>query len=77
MAILLRRVWNRWKAIAQVIGDFQARIILTLFYFIVIAPGGLIVRAVSDPLQLKPPPGASTWTPHKAENPSLDEARRQ
>lgn len=74
---LLGQVWRRWKAIAQVIGDFQARILLTLFYFILLTPGGIVVRAVSDPLRLKPPRGSTMWTPHLSEPPSVDGARRQ
>ncbi len=74
---MLRRTWNRWKAIAQVIGDFQARIILTLFYFVLITPGALIVRAVSDPLRLNRPRSGSLWTAHPSEPQRLDDARRQ
>jgi hypothetical protein len=75
--ILLRRAWSRWRAVAQVIGDFQARIILTLFYFIFVTPGGLIVRSMYDPLRLKPPKGASMWVTYKSGQQSLDDARRQ
>jgi hypothetical protein len=74
---LLPKVWNRWKAIAQIIGDFQARVILTLFYFIILTPGGLIIRSFSDPLRLKHPHRASMWTLRSAETQSLGEARKQ
>ncbi len=73
----LRELWNRWRAFAQALGDFQGRIILTLFYFIIVAPGGLIVRAFSDPLHLKHVPGRSMWVTHRSEPPTLDDARRQ
>jgi hypothetical protein len=74
---MLRRLWDRWKTIAQIIGDFQARFLLTLFYFVIIPPAALMIRAFSDPLQLKPPRGASMWMPRASEPPSLDDARRQ
>jgi hypothetical protein len=74
---LLGQAWKRWRAIAQVIGDFQARILLTVFYFIIVTPGALIVRAFFDPLQIKRSHGASMWTPHTTTQPSLDDARRQ
>lgn len=49
-----RRIWNWWKPIARKIGDFQARVMLTIFYFIFFAPFGLIVRLTMDPLAMKP-----------------------
>ena len=48
----LRRVWEWWKPIAKKIGDFQARGILVLFYFVVIAPFALAVRMFTDPLSI-------------------------
>ncbi len=51
---LLRRVWQRWKRIARRIGDVQARILLIVFYFTVLAPFALVVRWATDPLAIKP-----------------------
>ena len=48
-----RQVWAWWKPIARKIGDFQARVILTLMYFIVVAPFALAVRCFADPLAIK------------------------
>ena len=47
-------VWQAWKRIARRIGDFQARVILTVLYFIVIAPFALAVRWLADPLGITP-----------------------
>lgn len=49
---MFKRIWERWKKIAKKIGDFNARVILTIFYFILLAPLALVVRR-SDPLGLK------------------------
>lgn len=49
---MFKRIWERWKKIAKKIGDFNARLILTIFYFILLAPLALVVRR-SDPLGLK------------------------
>ncbi len=51
---LLRRLWRGWKRIGKKIGDFQARVLLTVFYFVIVAPFALIVRAAADPLAIKP-----------------------
>jgi len=49
----LNALWQGWKSVAHKIGDFQARLILTIFYFVVLAPFAMGVRIFSDPLQLK------------------------
>lgn len=49
----MKRLWEGWKRVAKKIGDFQARVILTVLYFIIIAPFALIVRWGADPLALK------------------------
>jgi cell division protein FtsW (lipid II flippase) len=49
----LRLLLKTWKGIAHKIGNFQARVILSLFYFTVLIPFALRVKIFSDPLQLK------------------------
>ena len=49
----MRKMWEGWKRVAKRIGDFQARVILTLLYFIILGPFALIVRWGADPLSLK------------------------
>ena len=49
---LLLRIWNGWKAIAHKIGNFQARVILLIFYFIVLAPFAMIIKRV-DPMRIR------------------------
>ena len=65
----LAAAWGRWKAIAHVIGTFQARLLLTLFYFVVVPPFALVVKLFTDPLGLRPPPGASYWTARRSREP--------
>ena len=48
-----RRLWEGWKRIARKIGDFNARVILTLFYFLLLCPFALILKIFTDPLELK------------------------
>lgn len=47
------RLWQRWKRVARRIADFQARLLLSVFYFLFFAPFALLVRWFSDPLLLK------------------------
>ena len=59
------------------IGDFQARVLLSLLYFVLIPPFGLLVRALMDPLQLRRRSRGSFWVPTPARGQSLADARRQ
>ena len=73
---MLKRLWNSWKQLAKKIGNFQARVLLTLIYGIVVLPMGLAVRLFADPLQIKR--RSESWTPHsKEEAADLEWARRQ
>ena len=62
-AKLFHRVWF---TIAFALGWVNSRILLTIIYFLVFVPYGLISRIVGrDPLQLRQPKGESYW--HKRE----------
>jgi hypothetical protein len=63
----MHRVWEWWKRVAKKIGDFQARVILTLLYFIIIGPFALLVRWGADPLTLKKGPHQG-WRPRPEPN---------
>ena len=49
----LKRAWEAWKSFAHKLGDFQARLILTVLYFVIVGPFSLLVRFGGDPLTLK------------------------
>jgi hypothetical protein len=72
---VLRAFLKAWKSVAHKIATFQARLLLTLFYFIVLTPFALRVRISSNPLQLKRLAG---WMSRgRAETDPLAIARRQ
>jgi hypothetical protein len=68
-------IWDGWNTVMHAIGNFQARVILTLLYAIVALPFGLIVRFFIDPLRIKHPPTA--WLPQSQEKMDMPWARRQ
>ena len=73
----LKQLWNHWLRIAKVIGEFQARLILTVFYFLILGPVALCLRLFSDPLRLKIPSRVS-WSPVSAvAEEKMAAARRQ
>jgi hypothetical protein len=49
----LPHLWSGWKRVGKTIGDLQARVLLTGFYFLIVGPFALLVRLSSDPLALK------------------------
>jgi hypothetical protein len=73
---LLKRLWTRWKRFAEAVGNFQARLLLTALYFVLLAPVALPLRAFGDPLRRRPR-GASFWLPRPVRPGSLAGARRQ
>jgi hypothetical protein len=72
---MLRRFWVAWKRLARRIGDFQARVVLTVLYATLVLPFGLAVRWFADPLRLKLRP--TKWLEHPEEAADFDWARRQ
>lgn len=71
----LRMALERWKVIAHKIGEFQSRLILSVFYFVVFAPFALGLKIFSDPLQLRAFHG---WTARSEEDaPAAESSRRQ
>lgn len=72
---MFKRLWERWKKIAHVIGNFQARLLLTLLYIILVLPFGLLVRLFSDPMRIRKLP--QHWLDRPAQHgEGLEWARR-
>ncbi|MGQ0569403.1 MAG: hypothetical protein ACT4P5_07715 [Armatimonadota bacterium] len=73
----LRQLWRGWLELGVYIGDFQARLLLTVFYFVVVLPFSLIVRLARDPLQLRNAPETSAWSARRPTGRDLASGRRQ
>jgi hypothetical protein len=71
----MQALWNAWKRLAHQIGNFQARVLLTILYAIVILPFGLAARLFSDPLKIKHRP--TKWTDHEQEACDMSWAQKQ
>jgi len=74
-ASLKARLSGGWKKFGRAIGNFNARVLLTLVYSIVILPFGLVVRAFSDSMHIKKRP--EKWFDHPPIPNTPEEARRQ
>jgi hypothetical protein len=77
MRSLIQRSWIWWKRIARIIGDFNARVILTLFYFIFLAPFALAMRFLADPLAINNKSTPSWGIKPEAKETLMEQARKQ
>ncbi len=71
----LRRLWEGWKRVGRAIGNFQARVLLTVFYAVLILPLGLAVRLFADPLKIRRP--SDKWVDRDADPIDTAAAQRQ
>ena len=71
----LKRGWKAWSRLARKIGNFQARVLLTILYAVLVLPFGLMVRLFADPLHIKKRP--THWVDHPDEVNNMDWAMRQ
>ncbi|HTY22506.1 MAG TPA: SxtJ family membrane protein [Desulfomonilaceae bacterium] len=67
---LFRVIYDVWLGFSVVLGYFVSRVLLTIIFFIVITPTGLIMKLVGkDPMDRKWEPDASSyWTPRQEES---------
>ncbi len=72
---MLKRFWDTWKRIARAVATFQARVLLTVFYAVLVLPFGIFARLFSDPLRIKSRP--DSWLDHPDEPHDLPWAKRQ
>lgn len=73
----LSALWQGWKRFGRRLGDVQARLLLTVFYFVVVAPFALAVRWGGDPLALGPRAPRGWRERHEAAGSAMERARRQ
>jgi len=73
----LKSLWEAWKRVARKIGNFQARVLLFVFYSLILAPFALAVRWGSDPLALKPGSPRGWRDRPETRVPALQQARSQ
>ncbi len=73
----LGKLWQSWGNFSKRMGNFQSRIVLSLFFFIVVSPFALAVKTFSDPLRIKYRGNESHWLPKKQTEANLEQFKRQ
>ena len=74
---VLKRLWSGWLCVARTLGYVQSLLILTLVYFVVIAPFALAVRFFLDPLCLRRAPSWHSLPQEGRSPPTLNSVRQQ
>ncbi len=66
---LFRNIYSLWLGFSVVLGYFVSRLLLTIIFFLVITPTGLIMRLVGkDPMERKWEPDAATYWKQRDQN---------
>jgi len=71
-----KAAWAGWKKIAHRIGNFNARVLLSLFYIVISLPFSLIAKA-KNPLHLDSAHRDSFWLDRPTAKSAAESSRRQ
>ena len=80
MKKVLRYIWSGWKKVASKVARFQTILLLTFFYFLIVAPFGAVGALFGwDPLETrrKNLNKATNWKPVAHPEPDAERMRRQ
>ena len=53
--LTINKLWSKWLNFANIIGNINMTILLSLIYFLLLAPMAIVFKLGSDPLRLKKP----------------------
>ena len=73
----LKKLWRGWMRFGHLMGDIVGRVVMTLFYFTLLLPFGLIITLFGDPLDMKHKDKAPVWHARTTGDRNLEEAQRQ
>lgn len=69
-----KRLWKAWLIVSHKIGVFNSRVILTLFYFLIIMPYSILMMPFVDFMRIK---SKQTWIKRQTYDLTIDDAKRQ
>jgi hypothetical protein len=73
-----KRLWRRWTIFSKRMGSFQSRVLLSLFFFVIISPVAFLITVLGDPLKIKKKKPKDTYWSAKTASPlGLEDFRRQ
>ena len=72
----MRRLGQQWIKIAEKIGTVQMIIVLSLVYWLFLAPIAIVFKFISDPLSLRKPEHAR-WLEREKTSTTLESMKKQ
>ncbi len=73
----LKMFWRGWMRFGHFMGDIVGRVVMTLFYFTLLLPFGVIITLFGDSLDMKHKDKAPAWHARTTGDQTLEDARRQ
>ena len=73
---LFKKIWTIWKSTAYKLGLFQTRVTLTIFYFILLLPIGIVFTFMKDGLGIKDQK-KTRWIRKTNQSVSLQDLKKQ
>lgn len=71
---MFKAIWIKWKSLAEKIGNFQAGVIFSILYFVIVVPIGLIANVFNDYFKTKKFP---RWEDYEIKADSLKSLQEQ
>ena len=73
----LKFIWEKWKAFARLVGVFNSKVLLTLFYFIPYALfGTIMIITRRDPLRVRRIKGSTAWIKRNPDEKDVEKLKR-
>ena len=72
-----RKLWHSWLQFSRRMGNYQSRLWLALFYFVLVLPFGAAMRLFGNPLRLRRRDPQTAWIAKQIGEQDLENARSQ
>jgi hypothetical protein len=73
----LKKLWRGWMRFGHFMGDIVGRVVMTVFYFTLLLPFGLIITLFGDPLDMRHKDKTPAWSARTTGDRNVEEAQRQ
>ncbi len=70
----MKQIWEKWKIIAEKIGNFQIKVVFSLLYFVLVLPIGFVSSHLTDFLNIKRFP---QWEEFKDTTSTINKLKKQ
>ena len=76
MRATCKTLYHAWMRLAEFLGTLNAWLILTVLYFSLVMPFGILARLLTDPLRLRRRRATPYWIPRAEKVVSLEDMKR-